>query len=53
LKIPNLAIHLRAERNKFEPNTESELRPILSSTIHEEIVHEALKSEAKILTKHD
>ncbi len=23
LKIPNLAIHLRADRNKFEPNAET------------------------------
>ncbi len=53
LKIPNLAIHLRTERNKFEPNTESELRPIFSSTIHEDIARETLKSEAKILSKHD
>lgn len=29
------------------------MRPILSSTIHEDIVHETLKSEAKILSKHD
>lgn len=35
LKIPNLAIHLRTERNKFEPNTETELRPILSSEIYQ------------------
>lgn len=35
LKIPNLAIHLRADRNKFEPNTETELRPILTSEVYQ------------------
>ena len=31
MKIPNLAIHLRTERNKFEPNPETELRPMVAS----------------------
>lgn len=35
LKIPNLAIHLRTDRNKFEPNTETELRPILTSEVYQ------------------
>lgn len=33
LKIPNLAIHLSTDRDKFEPNKETHLRPILSSEI--------------------
>jgi aspartyl aminopeptidase len=31
LKVPNLAIHLTKERSKFDPNLETELRPIISS----------------------
>lgn len=43
VKIPNLAIHLKSERNKFEPNTESELRPILSSEVYQNELQHALK----------
>lgn len=35
LKIPNLAIHLTTERNKFEPNTETHLKPIFSTEIYD------------------
>lgn len=38
LKIPNLAIHLRLERNKFDPNPETELRPLLSSDEHQKLL---------------
>jgi aspartyl aminopeptidase len=38
LKIPNLAIHLTTERSKFEPNTETHLRPIISSEIYKQLV---------------
>ena len=38
LKIPNLAIHLKLERNKFEPNPETELRPLLSSEEHQKLL---------------
>jgi len=38
LKVPNLAIHLTTERNKFEPNLESNLRPILASEIYKQLV---------------
>lgn len=44
LKVPNLAIHLTEERKKFEPNTESHLRPILSSEIYKQL----LKPEPKV-----
>lgn len=53
MKIPNLAIHLRTERNKFEPNTETELRPILSSDVHEELLKEEIKKESPIFNKHN
>ena len=33
LKIPNLAIHLTDKSGTFEPNKESHLKPILSSTV--------------------
>ena len=43
LKIPNLAIHLKTDRNKFEPNTETELRPILSSEVYQTQLNHVLK----------
>ena len=33
LKIPSLAIHLDTEREAFAPNKETHLKPILASTI--------------------
>jgi aspartyl aminopeptidase len=36
LRIPNLAIHLTTERNKFEWNNESHLKAILSTTFFDE-----------------
>jgi len=47
LKIPNLAIHLSSDRAKFEPNTESHLRPILSSEIYKQLVKPEAKKEKK------
>jgi len=44
VKIPNLAIHLTTERTKFEPNYESNLRPIFSSSIYDAF-SEAEKSD--------
>lgn len=39
MKIPNLAIHLtpQDERGKFAPNTETHLKPVLSSEIYEKL----------------
>lgn len=39
LKIPNLAIHLTPaeERGKFAPNTETHLKPVLSSEVYEKL----------------
>jgi len=39
VKIPNLAIHLTTaeERNKFTPNLESHLKPVLSSQVYEQL----------------
>ncbi|EGR34018.1 hypothetical protein IMG5_027160 [Ichthyophthirius multifiliis] len=39
LKVPNLAIHLTSidERNKFAPNLENHLKPILASQIYEKL----------------
>lgn len=53
LKIPNLAIHLRTERSKFEPNTETELRPILTSEIYQQHLKNAIKEEGAIFAKHN
>lgn len=53
LKIPNLAIHLRTDRNKFEPNPETELRPILGSSYHQEQLNHHIKEEASLFTKHN
>lgn len=53
LKIPNLAIHLTTDRNKFEPNTETHLRPVISSHLHSKEIEEALDKTAKIFSKHD
>lgn len=44
LTIPNLAIHLTTERNKFEPNTESHLKPVLASTIVDQLFGEDIES---------
>lgn len=45
LKVPNLAIHLTpaSDKNKFEPNLENNLRPILAS----EIIRQLVNSETK------
>ena len=53
LKVPNLAIHLRTERNKFEPNPETELRPISSSDFHQEEIKREIQEEANIFKKHN
>lgn len=37
LKIPNLAIHLTTERDKFVFNNESHLKPIISQAIYDQI----------------
>jgi len=39
LKVPNLAIHLTPadERGKFAPNTETHIKPILSSETYEKL----------------
>jgi aspartyl aminopeptidase len=39
MKIPNLAIHLtpQDDRGKFAPNTESHLKPIISSEIYQQL----------------
>lgn len=44
-KIPNLAIHLISERKKFEPNEETELRPIFSSEIYRKLLNPDVKEE--------
>ena len=45
LKVPNLAIHLSSDRAKFEPNTETHLRPILSSEIYKQLLKPESKKE--------
>lgn len=44
MKIPNLAIHLTTERNKFEPNTEQHLKPILASAIIDQLFGEEIQA---------
>lgn len=44
MKIPNLAIHLSSEREKFEPNKENHLRPVLDSKAVKDLLDEHLKN---------
>lgn len=53
LKIPNLAIHLTTERNKFEPNSENHVKPILDSVVVKNLLNNKLEEEAKIFSKHN
>ena len=41
MKVPNLAIHLTAAdaRGKFEPNTETHLRPIISTFVYDNLLN--------------
>ena len=41
LKIPNLAIHLTTERGKFEPGTEAHTKPIITSSIIDQLFGES------------
>ena len=56
MKIPNLAIHLSTDRNKFEPNLESHTRPILATTVIDQLFGEDIESleddKYNIETKH-
>lgn len=47
LKVPNLAIHLTPadERGKFAPNTETHLKPILSSEAYEKLSGSVVDTE--------
>ena len=53
LKIPNLAIHLSSDREKFEPSKENHLKPVLDSTAVKELLNEHLANEGKIFSKHN
>jgi aspartyl aminopeptidase len=44
LKIPNLAIHLSSDREKFEPNKETHLRPVLDSKVVKDLLDNHLKN---------
>ncbi|EAR90190.1 aspartyl aminopeptidase (macronuclear) [Tetrahymena thermophila SB210] len=48
LKIPNLAIHLtpQDERGKFAPNTETHLKPVLSSEVYEKLSNTVVSQDA-------
>lgn len=48
-----MAIHLRTDRNKFEPNTETELRPILCSDTYQKELGHKISEEAEIFQKHN
>lgn len=42
LKIPNLAIHLTTERDKFQPSKEDHLKPILNSEVVKKLLEQKL-----------
>lgn len=44
LKVPNLAIHLTDRTGKFEPNKESHTKPILASSIVDQLFGEEIES---------
>ncbi len=37
-KVPNLAIHLRTDKAKWDENTETHLRPIFSTQVYEKLL---------------
>lgn len=59
LRIPNLAIHLCSDRNKFEWNNESHLKAVMSTTffdsedeaLKEEKANKSISEEEKIVNK--
>lgn len=53
LKIPNLAIHLCSDREKFEPNKENHLKPVLDSRAVKDLLEKHLHVEGKIFSKHN
>jgi len=44
LKVPNLAIHLTDRSGTFEPNKESHTKPILASSVVDQLFGESIES---------
>lgn len=44
---------MSTDRDKFEPNKENHLRPVLDSKVVKDLLDQHLKNEAKIFSKHN
>lgn len=47
MSVPSLCIHLDTERNAFNPNKESHLKPVLATKVIDSLMGQAIKDESE------